>query len=114
MECRADPLLTAVSQFKVYQNRRDTRGQIPFLLDVQSDLVETGSRLVVPLVRDTAYGVRFTRLNPGFRIDSSVAVIAATSDLAAIDERQLGAPVADLSPFRDEITAALDVLIFGY
>lgn len=113
MECRADPLLTAVSQFKVYQNRRDSRGQIPFLLDVQSDLVETGSRLVVPLVRDTAYGVRFTRLNPGFRIDS-VAVIAATSDLAAIDERQLGTPVADLSPFRNEITAALDFLIFGY
>lgn len=102
-----------MGQYRVYQNRRGTHGPVPYLLDVQSDLVETGSRVVVPLVLESEYGVRFSRLNPVFRIDG-LMLVAATSDLAAVSAGDLGTEVADVSAYRDEIVAALDFLILGY
>lgn len=100
-------------QFQAYRNRRSSRQHIPFLLDVQSDLLQIPSRLVVPLVRHEHYGPLYTRLNPQLCVDG-IDVIAAVSDLAAIDARELQEPVADLSLHRAEILAAIDFLISGY
>ena len=79
-----------MAQFKVYRNQRRSQQEVPFLLDVQSDLVQTGSRLVIPLVRADRYGLRYSRMNPTFTIDG-LNVVAAVSDLSAIDERMLQA-----------------------
>ncbi|AXQ27213.1 hypothetical protein D0B54_00250 [Solimonas sp. K1W22B-7] len=103
----------ALAQFQAYRNSRGSREEVPFLLDVQSNLIQTGSRLVVPLVLATRYGLLYTRLNPGFTVDG-IKVIAAVSDLAAIDERELRMVVADLSAHRDTLMQAIDFLITGY
>ncbi|WP_162932091.1 CcdB family protein [Solimonas sp. K1W22B-7] len=102
-----------MAQFQAYRNSRGSREEVPFLLDVQSNLIQTGSRLVVPLVLATRYGLLYTRLNPGFTVDG-IKVIAAVSDLAAIDERELRMVVADLSAHRDTLMQAIDFLITGY
>lgn len=102
-----------MAQYKVYRNRRSSRGEIPFLLDVQSNLVTTSSRIVVPLVRRSGYEMLYSRLNLELTVDGA-AVVASFSDLAALDERELNEVVADLSDRRDEILAAVDFLFTGH
>lgn len=102
-----------MAQFQVYRNQRRSQAEVPFLLDVQSDLVQTGSRLIVPLVRAERYGPLYSQLNPTFTIDNQ-AVVAAISDLAAINERELRTVVADVSEHRRTILGAIDFLLTGY
>ncbi len=102
-----------MAQFQAYRNPRGSREEVPFLLDVQSNLVQTGSRLVIPLVRAAHYGLLYTRLNLRFTVEG-VEVVAAVSDLAAIDARELRTVVADLSDHRDSLLQAIDFLITGY
>ncbi|SEQ30259.1 toxin CcdB [Solimonas aquatica] len=102
-----------MARFQAYRNTRPSRAEVPFLLDVQSDLVQTGSRLVVPLVRKERYGRLYTRLNLEFTVEG-LAVVAAVSDLAAVDARELREAVADLAAQHAEILSAIDFLISGY
>src|SRR5690606_31805878 len=55
-----------MSQFVAYVNADPVSRQlIPYLLDVQSDLIETiGSRVVVPLITSERAGVVMDRLMP--------------------------------------------------
>ena len=101
-----------MAQFTAYYNERGGEDAIPYLLDVQSDWVETGSRVVVPLVRRLRYGPLYSRLNPVFTI-SDTEVVMAPSDLAAIDAQELRRPVADLHAGRSVIMMALDFLLLG-
>lgn len=102
-----------MAQFQAYRNTRPSRAELPYLLDVQSDLVQTGTRLVVPLVRKERYGRLYTRLNLELTVEG-VAVVAAVSDMAAIDARELREAVADCSSQRADILSAIDFLISGY
>lgn len=102
-----------MAQYKVYRNTRGSKADIPFLLDVQSDLVQTPSRVVVPLVRRQRYGPPYTRLNPVLTVDG-VEVVASVSDLGAVDARDLREPVADLGTLRSTIISAIDFLLTGY
>lgn len=102
-----------MAQFTAYRNERVSRERVPYLLDVQSDLVSTGSRLVVPLVRSVDYGPRYSRLNPQFEVEG-ITLVASVSDLTAIDERQLRVVAADLSAHRQVLLDALDFLFTGY
>lgn len=102
-----------MAQYKVYRNRRPSRRDVPFLLDVQSDLVTTSSRLVVPLVRMSRHGRPYSRLNPLLTVEG-IEVVASIPDLAALDERELGEAVADISDRRAEILSAIDFLLTGY
>lgn len=102
-----------MAQYKVYRNRRHSRAEVPFLLDVQSNLVTTPSRIVVPLVRKSRYEKLYSRLNIELSINGA-QVVASFSDLAALDERELSEAVADLSDRRDEILAAVAFLLTGY
>lgn len=102
-------------QFAVHKNTNAaTKATVPFLLDVQSDLIsELATRVVVPLYTATAMkGKTLRTLMPTFEIDDKQYVMV-TPQLAGIATRQLGAQVADLSAQRNEITAALDLLITG-
>ena len=65
-----------MAQFTAYYNERGGEDAIPYLLDVQSDWVETGSRVVVPLVRRLRYGPLYSRLNPVFTISDTEVVMA--------------------------------------
>lgn len=103
-----------MSQFLVYRNAdAASRKQIPYLLDVQSDLIETtGSRVVVPLITPERAGGVIQRLMPFVPVGGE-AMVMDTSQIMGIPMRMLGEPVADISKERGAIMAALDMLISG-
>lgn len=103
-----------MAQFDVYLNQNaTTRKDIPYLLDVQSDLLDTlATRVVVPLVFAKEMGLAAKHLNPQFKIKGT-AVVMSTAELAGISNRSLGNKIASLMNKRDEIIAALDLLFTG-
>lgn len=103
-----------MAQFDVYLNpNAATRKSIPYLLDVQADLLDTlATRVVVPLVLAEEMGLAAKHLNPQFKI-KGVAVVMSTAELAGVPNRSLGDKVTTLKSKRDEIIAALDILFTG-
>lgn len=103
-----------MAQFDVYLNPSpDTRKSVPYLLDVQAELLDTlATRVVVPLVLAEEMGLAAKHLNPQFKI-KGVAVVMSTAELAGIPNRSLGDKVVSLKNKRDEIIAALDLLFTG-
>jgi toxin CcdB len=101
-------------QFTVFRNADEhTRAAVPFLLDVQSDLVaKADTCVVVPLITLARAGAVAERLMPVFELDGERWVMD-TLQLAGVPRRTLGAAVADLSRERARILAALDMLISG-
>lgn len=104
-----------MAQFTVHRNTNPaTEGTVPYLLNVQSDLIEDlGTRVVVPLYPASAMKGEILRtLTPVFEVDGAQYVMM-TPQLAGIPRKSLGATFADLSGKRDQIIAALDLLITG-
>ena len=104
-----------MSQFTVHRNPNPAnKAAIPFLLNVQSDLiVDLDTRVAVPLYPAAAMkGIIIRTLMPTFEIDGKQYVMM-TPQLAGIPKKVLGTAVTDLSNKRDEIIAALDLLIIG-
>jgi toxin CcdB len=102
-------------QFTVHRNPNpDTRAAYPLLLDVQSDLLaDLNTRVVVPLCPTSAVqGSLIKTLVPVFDIDGEQYAML-TPQLAGVSKKQVGSKVADLAGCRDEIIAALDLLITG-
>ncbi len=100
----------------VHKNKNGrSKAHIPFLLDIQSDVLEDlATRVVVPLhLRKSLAFKPMTRLMPEFEIDGH-RVVMLTPQLAGISRRELGAQVATLSAHRGEILAALDLLVTGF
>lgn len=103
-----------MSQFDVYRNRNpQTRREIPYLLDVQSDLLGPLSTcVVVPLALAAEMNEPAKRLNPQFEIENTT-VVMSTAELAGIPRRALGEKTGTLKEQRAEIMAALDLLFTG-
>jgi toxin CcdB len=104
-----------MAQFDVYRNVNPaTRASIPFLLDVQADLLRSlATRIVVPLCEAHVLGGRRAeRLNPEFDIHGR-KVIMLTPELAGVPRKSLGERVASLADERTAIVAALDVALTG-
>lgn len=103
-----------MAQFDVYLNpNTGTRDAIPFLLDVQADLLDMlATRIVVPLVAAEEMGLAAKHLNPQFKIKGAT-VVMSTAELAGISNRSLGDKVVSLKNKRDEIIAALGLLFTG-
>jgi toxin CcdB len=102
-------------QFTVPRNTNPaTKAAVPYLLNVQSDLIEDlGTRVAVPLYPATAMkGKTIRTLTPIFEIDGKPYVMM-TPQLAGIPKKLLGVSVTELSAKRDEIISALDFLITG-
>jgi len=106
-----------MAQFDVYSNPdAERRLAIPFLLDVQCNLLETfDSRVVVPLRRlDRFAKVNLPRnLTPQFEVDG-MSCFMETPKLAAVPSRLLKIKVASLAGHQEEITGALDFLFQGF
>jgi toxin CcdB len=105
-----------VAQFRVYRNPSpDTKSRFPLLLDVQSDLIgQLETRVVVPLSPAAAMASRqMTILMPTFVIDDRKFAMR-TPQLAGIPASGIGAEVADLASHREQIIAALDLLVTGF
>lgn len=104
-----------MAQFTAYENKNSaTRKTYPYLLDIQSNLLEDlNSTVVIPLCPTASVGgIAITRLCPVLEIDGK-SYIALTQQLAGIDKKSLGKEVCNLSNCRAEIIAALDFLVSG-
>lgn len=105
-----------MSQFSVHRNLNpDSSANVPLLLNVQSDLIESlATCVVVPLFPVSALQDKTIRtLTPVLEIGGS-SYLAMTPQLAGVSRNLLGDVVADLSGKRAEIMAALDLLITGF
>jgi toxin CcdB len=105
-----------MTAFIVYTNP-DPKSQktIPFLLDIQSELLSSlDTRVVVPLYLKVATKVHpITRLTPVISFQSK-SLVAMVPELAGVSKRHLGAAVGQLPEIRPEMLAALDLLITGF
>lgn len=104
-----------MAQFRVYENINPaTSASLPLLLNVQSNLVrDLNTRVVVPLAPAAEMQAqRLKFLTPLFEIEGE-QYLMLTPQMAGIPTRLLGPVVADLSIQRDEIIAAVDLLITG-
>jgi toxin CcdB len=104
-----------MAQFDVFENpNEETNQAIPYLLDVQADLLDSlSTRVVVPLVAASTMGKAIKHLNPDFIIKDT-AVFMSTAELAGIPVRSMGKMVSSLKNQRHEIIAALDFLFTGF
>jgi toxin CcdB len=105
-----------MAQFDVYPNPNPaSRARIPYLVALPSDLLGTfDATVVAPLRLKTDRDVvPVLRLNPMLQIDGETYFLRP-QELAAIATRNLKNPVANLSPQREEILAALDFLFTGF
>lgn len=100
-------------QLAVYRNPRRSAEHAPYLLDVQSDLVPTDLRVVVPLVNPSYFGPPARTLNPTVRVQGQNYVLSPT-EIGSLPRKQLGVAVADLREARPDIMAALDFMLNGF
>jgi toxin CcdB len=105
-----------MARFDVYANPGSHAATTPYLLDVQSDLLNgLDSRMVVPL-RSLKHFPKVklpTRLTPIFTIEGEECLLE-TPKMGAVPLRVLNTPVTSLTKAQDQITAALDFLFQGY
>jgi toxin CcdB len=101
-----------MAQFDVYENTNEkTKDNIPYLLDIQNDILKNlSSRVVIPLVVSKE---AINLLNPKFVINE-IDVILSTAELASIPMEILGNKVCSLRDRREEIIGAVDFLVTGF
>lgn len=104
-----------MAQFDVFANPNSaTAASIPYLLDVQNDLLEhLATRVVVPLYAESVLPQPIQHLNPVFQLDGE-ALVLVTQELAGIPATLLKTKVASLAPDRSRIIAAIDFLFTGF
>lgn len=105
--------MTAYSVFRNPNPR--TSAAIPFLLDVQSEVLSMlATRVVVPLYRTDAADVHaMSRLTPVVTFQEQ-PLVAMVPELAGIPRRELGAVAGDLLQSRSEILLAMNLLLTGF
>lgn len=102
--------------FDVFPNTGPHANTTPYLLDVQSDLLDgLDSRMVVPLrsIEHFAKVKLPTLLTPVLTIQGKDYLLE-TPKMGAVPKRILKSPVTSLADEQARITAALDFLFQGY
>lgn len=105
-----------MARFDVYANLGKHAVATPYLLDVQSNLLDgLDSRMVIPLRSLKAFPkVKLSnRLTPIFTIKGEKFLLE-TPKMGAVPLRVLKEPVASLADEQNQITTALDFLFQGY
>ncbi|MDO9104072.1 MAG: CcdB family protein [Methylovulum sp.] len=104
-----------MAQFDVYENRNPkTRRLIPFLLDVQNDLLaDLATTVVIPMCPATETKIlEMARLIPRLNINGQ-SYVMLTPQLAGIARKELGDIVVNVVDYRNDIIGALDFLVTG-
>ncbi len=101
-------------QFDVFRNSTSrSSDNIPYLVDVQADVLATlNSRVVIPLYRAAAIPRPISTLQPTFTVEGE-SVVMSTRELAGVPMHALGGRVGTLAADRASIIAALDLLFTG-
>ncbi len=105
-----------MARFDVYTNSGSHATTTPYLLDVQSDLLDgLDTRMVIPLRSLKAFPkVKLsTRLTPVLTIQGE-ELLMETPKMGAVPQRVLKTPVTSLASEQAQISAALDFLFQGY
>ena len=105
-----------MAQFTVHRNNNPrTRATFPFLVDVQSDLLEDlQTRVVIPLSKAAALTKKpVSNLTPLLSFEGEGYVLV-TPELAGIARKDLGAVAGSLADRRAVIFAAIDFLLSGF
>jgi len=106
-----------MAHFDVYTNPGSHANTTPYLLDVQSDLLDgLDSRMVIPSLRSLKNfpEVRLpTRFTPLLTIEGKDYLLE-TPKMSAVPQRILKSSVASFADMQAHITAALDFLFHGY
>jgi toxin CcdB len=98
-----------MAQFQVY---RLAGGRL--VLDLQTDLIDTGSRVVAPLIVVSTGPRVIGHLEPVFEINGEGHALH-TAEMAAIPSALIrGQPIADLSGSDYEIRGAIDMVFSGF
>ncbi len=98
-----------MAQFHAYRITDDR-----LVLDLQSDLIETGTRVVAPLIPLSQGPTPLAKLEPIFQI-GEIAYVLHTAELAAVPSGVLkGQPLADLTRHDYQIRRALDMVFLGF
>lgn len=104
-----------MAQFDVFPNPNPaSRDRIPYVVVLQSDLLEPFEAVVVaPLrVKNRDVAIPIRRLNPVISIDGTQHFLRP-QEIAAVPIRLLKNRLTNLSAQRTEILAALDLLFTG-
>ncbi len=81
---------------------------------VQTDLgIETPYILCAPVLPRSEWGALTPKLHISFQFGDIPHVIIM-SQMVAIPGAQIGPAITDASPWRDEIVAAIDLLVSGF
>lgn len=104
-----------MAQFDLHENRNPkTKGLVPYLLDVQSDLLgDLATAVVIPLCLAGTATRGMTRLTPCLDIDGQ-AYLLLIPQLASIPRKELGHVMNNLANNRNEIIGAMDFLLAGF
>jgi len=105
-----------MARFEVFRNSGPHADDVPYLLDVQSDLLHgLDTRVVIPLRRRDRFPANRIpqRLTPVFDIEG-IACLLETPKLAAVPLRLLKQPMHSLAAEQAAITGALDFLFQGF
>ena len=105
-----------MARFDVYANPGNQADTTPYLLDVQSNLLDDlESRIVIPL-RSLKHFPKVklsSQLTPVFAI-KGYEYLLETPKMGAVPVRILKKPIISLASQQSKITAALDFLFHGY
>lgn len=103
-----------MAQFDVYRNPVDDQSDaIPYVLDIQADLLEhLNSRVVVPLIRADLVVPPIPRLNPRFVVANG-SVFMATTLIGGLPVSSLREVITNLGDRREDIIGAIDMLVSG-
>jgi len=101
-----------MAQFDVHRNvNMLSLEEIPYLLDIQADLLcGLSTRVVAPLARQSK---NIQHLNPLLEVNGET-VVMLTQELSGVEKNILGDKVASLEHYRSEIIASLDFLVSGF
>ncbi len=104
-----------MAQFIAYRNKNpDTNKLYPFVVDIQSNLLDDlRTTVVIPVSPLSAVSeMPISRLCPIVAIENE-KYVAFTQQVAGIDRKILGPQVANLSGYRSDFIAAIEVVISG-
>lgn len=101
-----------MAQFDVHPYHKPG-SQVVFLVDVQSDLLQTlSTRVVIPLYPASLDTPLIRILNPTVELSGGTFFLS-TTEMAAVRHSELKPVVGSLRAMRHEILAAMDLLFTG-
>ena len=108
--------LCILLQFDISENNnRSSKGEIPYLMDIQSGSVSIlGTRIVVP-IRKAANFIDKTISKIHISIEiKNIEYTAFISEMAAVPTGMIGSTVTNGAIKRTEIIASIDLLFTGF